>query len=296
MWLIVVEFTIVTFGWKLTLDSGLLIAQAIWAIGPSMVILSVLIYLPQALIVVISLLVIAGHNFFDFITAGSLGHASWIWVLLHQPGVLDISPAVKLLVIYPLVPWPAVMAVGYVLGPLFIGDSKYRRTFLLSCGSTLLVGFFLLRASNIYRDPTPWRSQCSLIAAALSFLDCEKYPPSLLFLMMTLGPAMILLAVLEKKDSTVSVILKTFGRVPFLFYVVHLPLIHAAAIVLAWLTISNVDWLFGSFVPAKPAGYGLDLPGVYLVWIGVLVLLYPFCAWFAGLKDRRKDWWWLSYL
>ncbi len=188
------------------------------------------------------------------------------------------------------------MAVGYVLGPLFIGDSKYRRTFLLSCGSALLLGFFLLRASNIYGDPTPWTLQGNLIATALSFLDCEKYPPSLLFLMMTLGPAMILLGALEKKNSTVSVTLKTFGRVPFLFYVVHLPLIHAAAVVLAWATIGNVDWLFGSFVSAKPAGFGLSLPGVYLVWIGVLIFLFPLCAWFAGLKDKRKDWWWLSYL
>ncbi len=176
---------------------------------------------------------IGGHNYFDSISAESLGHASWIWILLHQPGrtrhlVRNEAPSNL-----SAGAMARVMALGYVLGPLFIGEPKYRRTFLSSCGSAPRVIFILLRANNTYGDPTAWTSQGEVIATALSFLDCEKYPPCLLFLMMTLGPAMILLGVFETKNSVVSATLKTFGRVPFLFYVVHLPLIHAVALALA---------------------------------------------------------------
>ena len=151
------------------------------------------------------------------------------------------------------------MAVGYVLGSLFNGSPEFRRSFLLGAGAALFAGFLVLRGSNIYGDPVGWTPQSTWLGTTLSFIDCEKYPPSLLFLMMTLGPALILLGLFDRADGTLVRWLTTFGRVPFLFYVVHLQVIHALAVELAWFTVGDVGWMFGSFVSNKPAGYGLSL-------------------------------------
>ncbi len=295
LWLILIEFTLVGFGWTLSFTSGVFIAQVMWAIGGSMIVLAALVHLPRWTIVAIAIAMIAGHNLLDGIQGQSLGSASWIWKLLHQPARLEISPHVTLLVIYPLLPWPAVMALGYVLGPLYKGSSEFRRLFLVLAGLALIVGFTLLRASNIYGDPAAWAAQTTWPGTILSFLDCEKYPPSLLFLMMTLGPALVLLGASERANGAVVHWFTTFGRVPFLFYVVHLPIIHGLAVLLAWFTFGDISWMFGSFLANKPLDYGLGLPGIYVVWLAVLLALYPLCAWFAGLKRRRHDWW-LSYL
>jgi uncharacterized membrane protein len=295
LWLIFVEFTIVGFGWNLSFGSGLFIAQVIWATGASMVILAALVHFSRLVIASVALLMIAGHNCLDFIRADWLGSFSPVWMLLHQPGLLEIAAGAKLLVVYPLIPWPGVMALGYLVGPLFRREPEFRRSFLIWSGTALVAGFVLLRATNVYGDPVPWTWHESLATTALSFVDCEKYPPSLLFLMMTIGPAMILLASFERAHGLVTSWFTTFGRVPFLFYVVHLPLIHGGAVALAWLTVGDVAWTLGAFVPSKPSGYGLNLPGVYLVWLAVLVAMYPLCAWFAALKQKRHDWW-LSYL
>jgi len=260
-----------------------------------MIILVGLVYLPRSAIAAVALAMITGHDLFDGIRAESLGAASWLWNLLHQPALLEISFRVKLLVVYPLLPWPAVMAAGYIMGPLYKRAPEHRHLLLLCTGGALIVGFIVLRATNVYGDPVGWSKQATWLGTLLSFIDCEKYPPSLLFLMMTLGPALILLALFERTDSMVARSLTRFGRVPFLFYVVHLPLLHALAVVLAWFTLDHVGWMFGSFVPNKPVGYGLSLFGIYAVWISVLLMLYPLCSWFAALKARRHDWW-LSYL
>lgn len=294
LWLIFIEFTVVGFGWNFTFG-GLFIAQVIWAIGGSMIALAALVHFPRWAIAAVAVVMIAGHNLFDGFRPETLGSASWIWNLLHQPALLEASPQLKLLVIYPLLPWPGVMAVGFVLGPLFNRSPEFRSSFLLWAGAALIAGFIVLRASNIYGDPVGWTPLSTWLGTTLSFIDCEKYPPSLLFLMMTLGPALILLGLFEWVDGAVVRWLTTFGRVPFLFYVVHLPVIHALAVTLAWFTVGDVGWMFGSFVSNKPAGYGLSLAGVYAVWLAVLLVLYPLCGWFAALKRRRHDWW-LSYL
>lgn len=294
LWLIFIEFTVVGFGWNLTF-SGFFIAQVIWAIGCSMIVLAGLIYLPRSAIALVALIMIAGHDLFDGIRAESLGSASWLWNVLHQPALLEVSSRVKLLVVYPLMPWPAVMAAGYVMGPLYKRAPEYRQLLLFCAGGALIVGFIMLRATNLYGDPVGWSKQATWLGTLLSFINCEKYPPSLLFLMMTLGPTLILLALFERTDGMVARSLTTFGRVPFLFYVVHLPFLHALAVVLAWFTVGDVGWMFGAFVANKPVGYGLSLIGIYAVWIGVLLMLYPLCSWFSALKARRHDWW-LSYL
>jgi uncharacterized membrane protein len=294
LWIIFVEFTFVSFGWNLTL-SGPYVAQVMWVIGASMVILAGLVYLPRWLIATFGIVMIAGHNLLDGIHAEDFGSTSWIWHLVHESGILQLSPSVKLLVLYPLVPWPGVMALGYALGPVFKSEPHVRRRFLSIAGAALVAGFVVLRATNTYGDPSPWALHATWLETALSFIDCEKYPPSFLYLMIILGPALLLLALFERAQGRVADWFTTFGRVPFLFYVVHLPLIHLLAVVLAWSTLGEVGWMFGAMVPEKPPGYGLSLAGVYMVWVAILFALFPLCRWFADLKRRRSDWW-LSYL
>lgn len=292
LWLILIEFTLVRIGWTFRLDLELLFAQVIWAIGASMVVLAGLVYLPRRALAVLSLAVIVGHNLLDGIEAEAFGPAGWIWILLHEPGFLQPAPDVTVVVVYPLVPWVAVMAAGYTLGPLFQASAAERRRRLLALGGAVTLGFVVLRAINLYGDPAPWAFQGDWLATLLSFLNCEKYPPSLLFLMMTLGPGLLLLAAFEGARGRPARWLCVFGRVPFFFYVVHLYWIHALALGLGWLVLGDEVWSLHAAALERRAGYGLGLAGVYGLWLVVLVTLYPLCSRFAALKQTRHGWWW----
>lgn len=293
-WLMLVEFTIVRLGWTFNFDFTHFTAQVIWVIGASMVVLAGLVFLPRWAIAGIGLAMIAGHNLLDGVLAEQFGPAGFVWNLVHQPGLLHVGNGTRLFALYPLIPWAGVMAAGYAFGPVMQLDEATRRRWLISLGLTLTAGFVLLRATNLYGDPAAWEGQNGALATALSFVNCEKYPPSLLYLMMTLGPALILLAAFTDARGRVASWLIIFGRVPFFYYVVHIFLIHALAIVFAAAVFGDASWLFGSF-SGKPAGYGMSLAGVYGVWLFVVIALYPPCRWFAALKQRRREWWW-SYL
>jgi uncharacterized membrane protein len=295
VWLVVVEFTVIRFCWTFSLYTHFFVMQVIWVIGASMIVLAGLVHLPRWVIAAIGVAMIVGHNLVDGVGAEQFGNVSWLWKLLHQPGLIEIGPQTKLFVLYTLVPWSGVMAAGYALGPVFRLDLASRRSFLLRTGIAVAAGFVVLRATNLYGDPAAWTMQSSFLGTLLSFIDCEKYPPSLLFLMMTLGPALILLALFECADGAVASRITTFGRVPFFFYVVHIAFIHALAVGFASITLGDIGWTFGSFLSQKPMTYGLNLFGVYAVWLCVVVVLYPLCRWFASLKRQRHEWWW-SYL
>jgi uncharacterized membrane protein len=191
--LIVLEFTVIRVAWTFNLRFDQLSAGVIWTIGASMIVLAGLIYLPRAVLAAVAVAMIAGHNLLDSVQAESLGSAGWVWHFLHQPGLVRLDD-VTVYVLYPLIPWIGVMAAGYAFGPVMKLDTKIRRRWLLRLGGAVIVGFVLLRATNLYGDPATWTKQDTWSATALSFLNCEKYPPSLLFLMMTLGPALLLLA------------------------------------------------------------------------------------------------------
>jgi uncharacterized membrane protein len=294
-WLVLIEVTIVRVGWSFNFHFDHLVLQVIFAIGASMIVLAALIHLPRWAIATVGVVMIAGHNMLDGVKAEQLGAAAPIWNLLHQPGLLDLGTNYKLFVLYPLIPWIGVMATGYSLGPLFTTERGVRVRRLYILGGAITAGFVILRATNLYGDPTPWAVQGDPFATLLSFINCEKYPPSLLYLAMTLGPALLLLAAFERARGIVVDWITTFGRVPFFYYVVHIFLIHALAIVFAWATIGEAPWLLGAFPPQKPAAYGLGLAGVYTVWVLVVIALYPVCRWFADIKRRRTEWWW-SYL
>jgi len=291
--LILLEFTLVRVAWTFSFGFDQLTAGVIWAIGASMIALAALVYLPRAAIAAVAVGLIAGHNLLDGVHAENLGSASWIWHLLHQPGLVQLGDGATVFVLYPIVPWIGVMAAGYALGPVMELDPEARRRWLLRLGAAITAGFVLLRAANLYGDPSPWTMQETWFATVLSFLDCEKYPPSLLFLMMTLGPAVMLLAVLETMRGRFAQWLTTFGRVPLFFYVTHIYLIHALAIVFAMVTYRYLPR--SSFVSPDETAVTLGLPGVYVVWLFVLILLYPPCRWFAELKQSHTARWW-SYL
>ncbi len=294
-WLMVLEFTIVRLGWTFDLGLDHFVTQVIWVIGASMVVLAGLIWLPRAAIGAIGLGMIAGHNLLDGINAADFGSASWIWTFLHQPALLKLSETSSLYALYPLIPWVGVMATGYALGPWFSLDANERRRHFLTLGLLLTVAFVALRLSNYYGDPAPWIVHENMPETVLSMLNVEKYPPSLLYLMMTLGPGLILLGLFEHARGKLASWITTFGRVPMLYYVAHIFLIHALAVAYAWMVFGDAAFLFGGLPSDKPAGFGLALPWVYGVWLVVIVALYPLCRWFADVKRRRSDWW-LSYL
>ena len=197
---------------------------------------------------------IAWHNLLDPIKAEAFGPAAPIWNFLHEPALLQFGATVKWFAVYPLIPWIGVMAAGYALGPVFTLDRAKRTRWLVGWGTVAVVGFVLLRASNVYGDPAPWSVQAGAIATLLSFINCEKYPPSLLYLAMTIGPALLLLAAVENARGRFAAWVTTFGRVPFFYYVVHVFVIHALAVIFAWASGAETGWLFAPFPADKPTG------------------------------------------
>ncbi len=292
LWLIVVEVTVVRFVWTGHIGPEHVFLQVIWAIGASMIALAALVSLPRWVIVLFALVLIGGHDAFDAIRADQLGSARWLWLLLHQPGMLQPFAGADWFVLYPLVPWVAVMAAGYALGPWALLPRAQRRTRFARLGAALMVGFVIVRATNLYGDPQPWTTDHGWLRAALAFLNCEKYPPSLLYLAMTLGPAFVVLAWVDRPLGRWAERVALFGRVPLFYYVMHLALIHAVAIALAWRALGR-DAVTQAFL--MTGGLRYSLPAVYVLWVAVVLALYPACRWFAGVK-RRSDAVWMSYL
>ncbi len=296
LWLIFLEFTVIRFGWLFNVDYSLSFGQVIWAIGISMIALAGLIFLSIRAIAVFGIAMIVLHNFLDGITPGQMGVFGWPWQIIHSGGVIVLSSDTIYVALYPLIPWVGVMATGYATGSLLVKDEPVRRKILLRLGLGMILAFILLRASNIYGDPVQWSTQKNFVFTILSFIKCEKYPPSLLYLLMTLGPAIALLPPLEKIKGRFSSFVITFGRVPMFYYVIHIFLIHALAIVTAYFSVHEVRFLFSNNPPGSwGIQFGFGLAVVYLVWASVVAFLYIPCRWFADLKRRNKSPW-LSYL
>lgn len=289
-WLIVLEVTVVNFAWNFNFryEAGLAL-QVIWAIGVSMIVLGAMARLPISVIGAIGVLLVVGHNSLDGVAAESFGSWSWLWMVLHGQGSIG-----SVFIFYPLIPWIGVMALGFWAGQIFEMAPWRRQWILVASGLLCLFAFVALRAANVYGDPDPWTSQPNALLTFLSFIKVHKYPPSLLYLLATLGIGALLLAALENMSGRMMDLLRTFGRVPLFFYVTHFALAHLLAGVLALMLGFGTDVLTRIFL-FLPDGWGFGLIGVYTAWIVVLVLLYPACRWFGRLKQRRTDWW-LSYL
>jgi uncharacterized membrane protein len=290
LWLIALEWSVVTLAWTFNFKWELgLIMQVIWAIGASMIVLAALVHLPVRVVGAIGLAICLFHNLLDGVPRPESALWGTVWSILHVQSPTAIGYAH-----YPLIPWIGVMAVGYALGRVFDMDAISRRQTLLTLGAAAIAAFFVLRLINGYGDPAPWEIQSDAGRTLMSFFNVGKYPPSLLFLLVTLGPALLLLAQLEHARGWFAGVLETFGRVPLFFYVLHIALAHLAAGLLAmWMGYGTA--VLNNFFFKFPPTWGVSLPAVYVAWLLVLVTLYPACRWYASVKRRRRDWW-LSYL
>jgi uncharacterized membrane protein len=296
LWLVFLEVTAVRFGWLFNVDYSFSFGQVIWAIGWSMIALAGLIHLPRLALVIVALGMIVFHNAFDGVTAASFGNLGWLWQILHIQSPILYAPEHTFWVIYPLIPWIGVMAAGSLLGPILQFDERKRRKTLLLLGLGIIATFIVVRATNLYGDPSPWTSQSDIVRTLLSFINTTKYPPSLLYLCMTIGPAIAVLPLFERWKGKAADFFIVFGRVPLFYYVLHIPLIHILAVLAAVAGGFPVGFLFSNVPPGTwDNSYGFSLPIVYLVWVGVIFVLYAPCAWFARVKKRRRDVW-LSYL
>ena len=303
LWLILLELTLVRFGWFFNFDYHFVFVQVIWAIGWGMIVLAGLVFLPTRVIGAFGLLMIFLHNTLDVYRANDFGEWRGLWVVLHETNMTMPREGFLFLVAYPLVPWIGVMAAGYAFGEILTLERERRRKILFNVGLTAVALFVLLRWLNVYGDPLRWAVQeRGAWYTFLSFLNTQKYPPSLLFLLMTLGPSIIPLALFDREREPGALLrpFVTFGRVPLFYYLLHVPLMHTVAIVFAYLKYGHFEWLYLNWTPRglpqnEPEGYGYNLWVVYAVWLGVVAALYPLCRWFAGVKSRRRDAW-LSYL
>lgn len=294
LWLVALEFTLVQGGWSFDPFQTIFIGQVIWAIGWSMVLLAGLIQLPTWAVGLLGALLVAGHNAFDGVTFD--GFPGVLWKVFKSGGFLRAGPDYGLVAAYPILPWLGIMLLGYACGEIWLQPARRRRLTGLGLGTIAL--FIALRASNLYGDPRPWSVQAEPLFTVLSFVNCTKYPPSLLYALMTLGPALVLLAWCDRKPGHLGRVLVTFGRVPLFYYLLHVPLIHVLAIGLAYARYGGARFLFKHILlnaQALPEDYGYSLPVVYALWLLVVALLYLPCRWFAELKRRRRNAW-LSYL
>ena len=297
LWLVFIEFTIVNFAWYFDIrfsTPGLLV---IWSLGISMIVLSALIHLPYKAILIFSIIVIAGHNLLDAIHF----EGNVFWAILHEMQTFTLSSGHKFYVDYPIIPWIAVMSLGYCFGKLYepTFESDRRKKFLNILGLSSIGLFLLLRTSNYYGDLVPWKEYETTIKTLMSIMAVTKYPPSLSYLLITLGPALLFLAHTESLKGRIANFFSTFGRVPFFYYILHLYLIHILALVAAqitgfgWQSMIMTDWVV---VISELKGYGFNLITVYVVWVTVIMILYPLCKMFDVYKQAHKEKWWLSYL
>jgi len=311
LWLIFLELTVLSFGWQFGFPY-LFFMQVIWAIGWSMIVLAGLVWLPRLAVLAIGVAVIAGHNLLDPIAPEQFGSFALFWQLLHTGGPIFVDQIPVALAAYPLLPWFGVIAFGYGMGALFLQERERRDRTLMLMGLAMLAAFFVLRGLQLYGNPSEalnlgpfggsasWPDQPTWMAKIMVFMDVQKYPPSLQFVLATLGAIFSLWPLLSRLRGPVASALNTFGAVPFFFYVLHIYLVHLLAIAANAAMGRDVSGMFNYMInsftaPERLANLGFTLPWIYVAWIVVLALLYPLCRWWQGLKARRRDWW-LSYL
>jgi uncharacterized membrane protein len=294
VWLLVLEFTIIGFGWQVTGVFHNILAQVIWAIAWSMIILSALVYFKPLYIGLFGLLLIFGHDAFDYVKSDSWGHYKFFWMFLHEQNFYQITSGESIFILYPIIPWVGVMAAGYAFGTFFKWEPAKRRSLFFKIGLGSLVLFLLLRVPNIYGDPFPWEHQAVWWKNILAVIRVNKYPPSLSYLLLTLGVSITALGLLEHVNNGVTRIFTVFGKVPMFYYVLHIYLVHWSQIIAALLSGITVKQLEQQ-APGVASPFGFGLPVVYLVWIAVVIILYFPCRWFMKYKQTHKQWW-LSYL
>lgn len=300
LWLVLLELTAVNLGWMFAWpwNEGFSFLQVIWALGWSMVALAALVRLGPGLVAAIGATMAIGHNLFDSVSPEAFGSSAWLWKILHVGrSFIPLTPSESfgLFVSYPLIPWVGVMALGYALGQIFLQPPERRQRALLVGSLVLTLGFVALRAINLYGDPARWAPQRDSIYTILSFIRTTKYPPSLLYLCMTLGPGLALIAILDRRLGPAGRFFSIFGRVPLFAYLIHLPLLNAASRAYFHATEGwSVDF-FSMSESQWPGGYVPSLSLAYPAWLACIAALYPLCLWYGRFKATHRQWW-LKYL
>jgi uncharacterized membrane protein len=272
----------------------------LWALGWSMIVLALLVFLPVRAIAAIAIGTIALHNLMDGVGRPANEGLRLLWTVLHAPGPLIAQPGTIVFVGYALIPWVAIMALGFSLGPVFNWPVERRRAFLLRAGLATVAAFIVIRAVNIYGDPRPWSVQGTATFTVLSFINTTKTPPSLLFVLMTVGPALLLLRLFDARTPRLLGPAVTIGRVPMFYFLAHVLVIHLVATVEALVRYGSAATMVQSptldrFPITQPPGWPASLPVVYAAWLLVVLILYPICRWYARYKATHTSPW-LSYL
>ena len=300
IWLIFLEVVVNNFIWFFDPSYSLIVLQVIWAIGFSMLFLSGIIYFSNKVIAIIGLVIIFLHNLFDVFVFEGQKLDAIVWYFLHQQSMIKISEYISLVFGYPIIPWVGLIALGYVMGSLYTEhQSKERTSLLMKFGIYSVLAFIVLRLTNFYGEPNHFAIQENISFSIMALFNTTKYPPSLLYLLMTIGPSLILLSIIEKFKNKVTDFFIVFGRVPLFYYFSHVFLIHLTAIIV--LIIENKDYsIMLNMTPFLPnqyqlMEYGYPLWVVYLVWVIVILILYPICFKYMKYKSNSKKWW-LSYL
>ncbi|MFM6926436.1 MAG: DUF1624 domain-containing protein [Ferruginibacter sp.] len=300
-WLIFVDLTIMSLGLTADIHFGIFVLETLWSIGISMVILGLVIRLPFNVILTLGLLIFFGHNLLDFAEQAREGNVPVWWSLLHRVNILPLGSDHSLLILYPFLSWTGLMLLGYCCGKLFTDTTPERRkNILLTIGVSAILFFVVLRWVNIYGDPRPWAEQKTSLKTFFAFMNVQKYPPSLLFLCVTVGPVLIFLAFAKNTRSKMVKIISVYGRVPFFYFIVHFYILHIATVI-AYLSRGHSieEGMKGAagqpFKFAAP-GEGYSLLTVYGIWMIIVIIMYPLCKWYDDYKTNHKEKWWLSYL
>ena len=303
VWFFVLEVVVMNFAYSFNISAhSLVLLLVLYIFGACMLLMAALVHLPLRWLTIVSIAIIALHNLLDSCSASQFGRFAWAWHLLHQPGVIMLGsrPA---FVVYPILPWIGVMAAGFCFARIFTLEDAVRRRITLRLGFALTAAFFVVRTINIYGDPSNWTTQKSAIFTALSFLNCTKYPASLDYILMTIGPALLLLACYDRLKFASRNPLVVFGRVPLFYFVLHFFAIHILLVIVSYARYGSRAFSFifnavpamGGPRQAYPPDFGYPLWVTYAIWICLVAALYPLCLWFAQYKTTHR-WWWLSYL
>lgn len=301
LWLFFVEIVVLNFAFSFDVHYRLFVLQTIWSIGMSMIILGLMIWLPFRAIFITGLVIVLGHNSLDFFEKNN-PNTGWLYDLIHRPGQFPLWGNHGLFIFYPFLPWSGLMMLGYCFGKLFLKfEGIERKKMLLWLGFGVIAFFIVLRATNEYGDPLHWSTQRNALSTFFSFMNVQKYPPSLLYMCATVGIGILFLAFAGNVKNGLTKFITVYGRVPFLYYILHFFLIHLVSAI-CYLSrghslAEGLKTQQGGFVPQFLApGEGYSLFTVYMIWICIVLSLYPVCKWFSDYKQAHREKWWLSYL
>ncbi len=297
IWLIVLDLSLVNFGLWFDIHFNVLLFDVLSAIGFGFIILSFLLKCSTKTIGIVGLTIIFLHNLFPLVPFAETSLVKQILMPLFGPNAYPLGKGIFFVVGYPPIPWLGIMFVGFSAARIFEQTIENRKKIFLKIGLTCLFFFVIIRFVNIYGDSLHWSTQKNSLFTFLSFVNVTKYPPSLLFCLITLGVMFLIFSIIEGKKSKFMDILIVYGKVPLFYFVIHWFIIHPLMFAMVFIQgFKSSDLIFG-FNFGRPKGEnGVNLLVIYLIWILVVAMLYPICKWYGNYKERHKNNKWLNYL